>query len=102
MTFTRSSALFWLDAGAAAGFAPGIVAGFTAGAGAPGAGLAAGAPAATSTGLLSLACFGGAVFTVLCPLLMMVGFCAQAAPVISTTARMPVVSFISDSYLLTP
>jgi hypothetical protein len=33
---------------------------------------------------------------------MEAGFCPQAAPVIITTARMPVVSFISDSYLLTP
>src|SRR5580658_754377 len=101
-TFTFCKVLFWLAAGAgtdftaawagaAAGFATGIVAGFTASAGAPGAGLAGTAAAATTL----LDC----VFAVPCTLLMMLGFCAHAAPVIMTTARMPVVSFISDSYL---
>src|SRR5271168_4938460 len=104
-TFTRSSRLFWLAAGAAAGalagaaavagFAPGIVAGFTAGAGAPGAGLVA---CATSTALL-LVVVCGSDFAALPVLSMAPGFCPQAAPVIMTTARMPVVSFISDSYL---
>src|ERR1700733_10419306 len=34
------------------------------------------------------------VFMVLCTLLMTLGFCAQSPPVISPTAKMPVVSFI--------
>src|SRR5271169_2524168 len=104
-TFTFSSRLFWLAAGAGAGaaaalagaaavagFAPGIVAGFTAGAGAPGAGLVA---CATSTALVLLVFVCGSEFVVLRVLSMVPGFCAQAAPVIIATARMPVVSFIA-------
>src|SRR5580698_6128894 len=110
-TFTRSSELFWLEAALAAcagaapdaGFAPGIVAGFTAGAGAPGAGLADGgtAPAANSTAPVPLVLVGvcGSDFAALPVLTTALGFCPQAAPVIIATARMPVVSFISDSYL---
>src|SRR5271169_1519465 len=103
-TFTRSSRLFWLVAGAEAGaaataggaagaaFVPGIVAGFTAGAGAPGAGLVA---CATSMVLVLFVVVCGSDFAVLRVLSMVPGFCAQAAPVIIATARMLVVSFIA-------
>src|SRR5580698_5250514 len=101
-TFTRSRVLFWAAAGlagaaAAAGFAPGIAAGFTAGAGAPAAGLAGdpGTAVATSTAPLPLVLVCVSDFE----LSVAAGFCNKPAPVIITTARMPVVSFISDSYL---
>src|SRR5208283_5013735 len=69
-----------------AGAATGITApGFAV---APGAGFAAG----VAEGVVFVGCTAWLVF---CTLLITFGFCAQSPPVISPTARMPVVSFIA-------
>src|SRR5208337_1788571 len=84
-----SAALATGAAGAAppfAGAATGITApGFAV---APGAGFAAG----VAEGVVFVGCTAWLVF---CTLLITFGFCAQSPPVISPTARMPVVSFIA-------
>src|SRR6202023_2176533 len=87
-----SAVLYWRGGATPAGFAPGICAGFTIGAGAPGVGLVGCAPCVGATAVL---------WAALLWLLLASGLCAQAAPVIIATAKMPVVSFISDSYLRT-
>src|ERR1700683_1371275 len=84
-------------AGAATGFGP---AGF---AGDAATGLSAcwaGTPAASSAALVLVVCICCSDFAMLRALSMASGFCPKASPVViaTATARMPVVSFISDSY----